>query len=664
MNARAPSWHEANQAALTAALDRVFRVLDAAGRRDAAGEASSGQPAPYRALQLQDALPEEDSALSILASRLGLSAFERDLLVLCAGIELESRFIHACAAAFDDLRQIHPTFSLALALLPDAHWSACSRDRPLRYWRLIDIAPSATLMTSPLSIDERIAHYLAGVDSLDERLEGIVRRCDLLSDDVSQIPEFLWPTVLAAARALRGIHQTSPRTTRIALSGRSARACDDVAALVCRLLGRARFAMRASDIPVGAAERELVARLWNREARLTDAVLTLQCDTDSATDTMRQLLSFVERLDAALLLELPDDASHASFGAVSIDVPDLPPPQRRALLETQLGPLTERMNGKVAISAEQFRLDITAIETVTALTRELSEADPDAPLDHAFWQFCRHHARHSMEQLARRIEPKNDCLHLVVPAPQAEILRQIAVHVRQRTTVHEAWGFAEHCSRGLGITALFAGLPGTGKTMAAEALAATLELDLYQIDLATVSSKYIGETAKNLRKIFDAASESGAILLFDEADALFGRRTEVKDSHDRYANFDVSYLLQRMESYRGLAILTTNMKHALDNAFLRRIRFVIDFPFPDAESRTRIWASVYPAATPTDGLDFDKLGRLNVAGGIIRNIAMHAAYLAADEAVPVQMKHILRAAHIEYAKLERPLTASETQGWL
>jgi SpoVK/Ycf46/Vps4 family AAA+-type ATPase len=244
------------------------------------------------------------------------------------------------------------------------------------------------------------------------------------------------------------------------------------------------------------------------------------------------------------------------------------------------------------------------------------------------------------------------------------MLRQIVAQVRQRSKVHEAWGFAGQYSRGLGITALFAGASGTGKTMAAEVVAAALDLDLYQIDLATVVSKYIGETEKNLRRVFDAATDSGAVLLFDEADALFGKRMEVKDGHDRYANLEVSYLLQRMESYRGLAILTTNMKHALDPAFLRRIPFIVDFPFPDAGHRTRIWQTVFPAETPTEGLDYQKLGRLNVPGGIIRNIALHAAYLAADEDTPVRMEHLLRAARVEYAKLDRPLTAAEAGGWV
>ena len=231
-------------------------------------------------------------------------------------------------------------------------------------------------------------------------------------------------------------------------------------------------------------------------------------------------------------------------------------------------------------------------------------------------------------------------------------------------TVYETWGFATKGLRGLGISALFSGVSGTGKTMAAEVLANELRLDLYRIDLSAVVSKYIGETEKNLRRVFDAAEEGGAILLFDEADALFGKRTEVKDSHDRYANIEVSYLLQRVEAYRGLAILTTNLKSALDTAFLRRIRFILSFPFPDLEQRAEIWRRIFPNQTPTRALDFAALARLNVAGGNIRNIAMNAAFLAANANEPVSMSHLLRSAQGEYSKLERSLTEGEIRGWV
>jgi SpoVK/Ycf46/Vps4 family AAA+-type ATPase len=244
------------------------------------------------------------------------------------------------------------------------------------------------------------------------------------------------------------------------------------------------------------------------------------------------------------------------------------------------------------------------------------------------------------------------------------MLKEIAAQVKQRSKVYDIWGFAVRGANGLGISTLFAGASGTGKTMAAEVLAHELRLDLYRIDLSQVVSKYIGETEKNLQKVFDAAEAGGAILLFDEADALFGKRSEVKDSHDRYANIEVSYLLQRMEAYRGLAILTTNMKSAIDIAFLRRIRFVVQFPFPDITQRTEIWRRIFPARMPTEGLDFNKLARLNVAGGNIRNIALNAAFLAADEDKSVQMSHLLRSAKSEYAKLEKTLTEAEAGGWV
>jgi SpoVK/Ycf46/Vps4 family AAA+-type ATPase len=245
---------------------------------------------------------------------------------------------------------------------------------------------------------------------------------------------------------------------------------------------------------------------------------------------------------------------------------------------------------------------------------------------------------------------------LVLPERERQLLREIAVHVAQRNKVYVEWGFGNANDRGLGITALFSGASGTGKTMAAEVLANELNLDLFRIDLATVVSKYIGETEKNLRRVFDAAEDGGAILFFDEADALFGRRSEIQDSHDRYANIEIGYLLQRMESYHGLAILATNMKGALDPAFIRRVTFIVNFPFPDERSRAEIWRRAFPASTPTEGLQIERLARLNITGGHIHNIAFYASFLAADEGLPVSMKHVKNAAKAEYVKLEMPPT--------
>jgi SpoVK/Ycf46/Vps4 family AAA+-type ATPase len=230
--------------------------------------------------------------------------------------------------------------------------------------------------------------------------------------------------------------------------------------------------------------------------------------------------------------------------------------------------------------------------------------------------------------------------------------------------VYEEWGFSSKGARGLGVSALFCGDSGTGKTLAAEVLAHELGLDLYRIDLASVVSKYIGETEKNLKQVFDAAEEGGVLLLFDEADALFGKRGDVRDSHDRYANIEVGYLLQRMESYRGLAILTTNLRSSLDRAFQRRLRFTVTFPFPDSAQRELIWSKVFPNATPTRGLDVKKLSQLNVAGGNIRNIAMNAAFLAARTDGPVEMGHLMEAARLETHKIDRPLADAELRGWV
>jgi SpoVK/Ycf46/Vps4 family AAA+-type ATPase len=341
-----------------------------------------------------------------------------------------------------------------------------------------------------------------------------------------------------------------------------------------------------------------------------------------------------------------------------VDRPDAA--EQRRLWREALGDTAAPLNGTLDVCATQFRLGTDAI---TSTARSLLVRPADADLATELLLACRSTARARLEGLARRIEPAATWADLVLPESQVMTLRQIASHVRQRMKVYEEWGFGAKSSRGLGISVLFSGESGTGKTMAAEVLASDLGLDLYRIDLASIVSKYVGETEKNLRRIFDAAEDCGAILLFDEADALFGKRSEVKDSHDRYANIEVSYLLQEMEAYRGLAILTTNLKNALDPAFQRRLRFAVQFPFPDAHMRERIWRAAFPARTPLQLIDHAKLARLSVPGGSIRNIAMNAAFIAAESDTPVGMHHLLQAARSEATKRERPYSDAETRGW-
>jgi hypothetical protein len=635
------AWQEANQAALVAALRPVYAALCR----------HAGKPEPLDGETVTTPLLDPLPAIETLTKMFALSPFERAVLLLCAGVELEGRFSEACAAAHGDPRRGFATFGLALAALPDAHWSALSRDRPLRRWRLVELALGDTLTSTSLRIDERILHLLAGVQSSDERLDGVIAPIP----PAAFVPAWIGDTAVSAARAL------AAPDARVLLTGRSAADRAVVAAEALRLAGFLPSLLRAADIPALAPEREALARQWCREARLAQAGLCVQI-TDSAE--ARPLLAFLARIDVPVVVEADEATAPDGLAVVRVAIPSPSAAERREVWADSIAcPVAARMNGALDAVADQFSLDTPAIRSAGAALGLLDpNADGDA-LGRAAWRIGRAHARRSMEQLARRIEPKADWDSLVLPEAQTSTLRQIASHVRQRVTVHERWGFAEKYSRGLGLTALFAGASGTGKTMAAEVLAHTLDLDLFQIDLAGLVSKYIGETEKNLKRVFDAAEDSGAILLFDEADALFGKRSEVKDSHDRYANLEVSYLLQRMEAYRGLAILTTNMRHAIDTAFLRRLRFVVEFPFPDIAERARIWQGVFPSDTPTAALDIFRLARLGIAGGIIRNIAMHAAFLAADAAEPVRMAHLLAAARTEYAKLEKPLGRAETEGW-
>jgi hypothetical protein len=418
--------------------------------------------------------------------------------------------------------------------------------------------------------------------------------------------------------------------------------------------------LRAADIPLAVAEREALARLWEREAALSDSALLLDYDEP---ENSRAALAFLENAHGMLLVASREPLRLWKRPVIRLDVNKPSAAEQKSLWQEVLGPMAPRLNGQLGTLVSQFNLGLQGIHAASAQVLRGVPPEEQA-LGPMLWDACRMQARSRLDDLAQRIEPVTDWHDLVLPDAQLQSLHDIAAQVHQRAKVYESWRFASKGARGLAISALFAGASGTGKTMAAEVLAHDLRLDLYRIDLSQVVSKYIGETEKNLRRVFDAAEEGGAVLLFDEADALFGKRSDVKDSHDRYANIEVSYLLQRMEANRGLAILTTNMKGALDTAFLRRIRFVVQFPFPDATQRASIWRHIFPASTPTESLDMDKVARLNVAGGNIRNIALHAAFLAAHADEPVRMVHLLRAARSEYAKLEKPLTDNEIAGWL
>jgi hypothetical protein len=646
--APADDWMAANQRHLADALARIKRLLE---RHRAVLRGESGEePTP----------PDWDpaAALDRVSSLFGLSSFEHDLLVLCAGVELDSAFGPLCAEAQGDPQRPYPTFSLALALLPDAHWSAVTPSGPLRRWRLIEVGSGGVVTTAPLRIDERLLHYLTGMDVPDARLVGLVRPA-VTGVELAPSHQRLADKVAAVWTG------RSEAPTLIRLCGQSRADREAIAIHACQQLGLSLRVLTADCLPSAPHEIEALARLWQREAALSACALLVECGDGRPDETTKAggLVSFLDQCGGALLLGGQERWPTGRRRAATFDVFKPSAVEQRNAWIAALGPAGEMLNGQVEQLASHFDLSRYTIE---AAALEALAVDPEggAPgFAHAVWDACRGQARPRLDDLAQRIEGSAGWDDLVLPEGQKQLLRDLAAHVRHRATVYERWGFAGRGSRGLGISALFAGASGTGKTMAAEVLASELRLDLYRIDLSAVVSKYIGETEKNLRRIFDAAEEGGAVLLFDEADALFGKRSEVRDSHDRYANIEVSYLLQRMECYRGLAILTSNMKSAVDTAFLRRIRFVIQFPWPDAEQREEIWRRVFPPATPTEGLHPAALAQLNVAGGSIRNIALHAAFLAAEPGEPVRMAHLLRAARTEYAKLEKPLTEAEIEGW-
>ena len=653
------SWGDANQARLVAEFARLRRRV-----RCILPVPTDWPSEDYCDFDVESSL-DPPAAIDRLSDAFGLTLFERDVLLLCAGVEMDSRLAAMCSEALGFPRHDRRgaiTFSLALSVLEEPSWNALAPSAPLRCLRLVELEAGRGLTSAPLRVDERILHYLAGVNRLDARLEPILesRHC---------FHRLAVEHDAAAQAALRSIDFLSSDAPILHLCGDDRCGQEDVASVVAEHLGRQLFILPVEKITdsfrgglngtdsVGAsnAATQFVAR-WTREEALLPGLLLVQCGTGSLTSAARHV---IERLSAPFLLASSEPLRiERMLVRHMVDKPG--PSSQKQLWARALGPAGSKLNGKLDDIAHQFRL---SAQTIASVGSASSSTAVDAA---ALWSTCRSLSRPRLEDLAQRITPAAGWQNLILPEPQMQTLLQLEAQVRHRMTVYESWGFAGMGRRGLGISALFAGASGTGKTLAAEVLANELGLDLYRIDLSAVVSKYIGESEKNLKQVFDAAEEGGVLLLFDECDALFGKRTEGKDSHDRYANIEVSYLLQRMESFQGLAILTTNFKAAMDKAFQRRLRFTVDFPFPGAAERKQLWKLAFPKDTPTQGIDVDSLAQLNMTGGNIRNIALNAAFFAAAEVGrgPVMMKHLLLASRQEAIKVERPLAENEIRGWV
>jgi len=635
-------WATANRDYLVAEFARLRHRIDPNGDSAEATRA-------IREIADSRAALESPSAIDRLEEVFGLSRFERDLLLLCAGVEMDSKLASLCAEAHGHPQRAYVTFGLAMANLAEPHWSALTPAWPLRRFRMVEVEPGHSLLSAPVRIDERILHYLAGMNLLDARLESLLRFSpfpDWIAEEHQQIAE----------QVLRAIESCSQHALLVHLCGDDAQGQEDIASMAAQTAHRKPFVLRAEDIPSSGPDLDQFALLWQRETLLLPAALLLQCGSSGLSQSATH---FLERIPGVVFLASRDPI-RLNQPFVRFDVNKPGPGGQRQLWQRALGAAAENFNGHLDNVSEQFRLSAKIIYS----TGSLVSSEGDSARADELWKMCRSLARPKLEDMANRIVPCASWDDLVLPDLQMQILHQLSAQVRHRMRVYETWGFSGKGRRGLGVSALFAGDTGTGKTLAAEVLACDLGLDLYRIDLSAVVSKYIGETEKNLKQVFDAAEEGGVLLLFDEADALFGKRGEVNDSHDRYANIEVGYLLQRMETYQGLAILTTNLKGSLDRAFQRRLRFSINFSFPDAKQRQAIWSRVFPETTPTRGLDLKKLAQLNVAGGNIRNIALNAAFLAAESGGPVQMMHVLQAARLEAQKIERPLSEAEIRGWV
>ncbi|MBS0527761.1 MAG: ATP-binding protein, partial [Proteobacteria bacterium] len=547
-------------------------------------------------------------------------------------------------------------YGLAFGMLTAPHWDALSPDRPLRYWRIVEPEPGGGLAQAALRIDERVLHFIAGVAATDCVLAGISRIVEAAARADDHDPALV-------RRIARPLSAEGADAAVVVLYGQDQEPAlrRDIALAAARFLSRAALWIEARDLPTDPDSLVSVARHIDREVALSGCLPILAVESPGMDPVG---LGLISRLRSSLvwlgtpnpqLAVLPEPRRLLRF--------EMPAPSR--ICAAQAGRWLRLASGgndedaalRAAIdcASRQFHLGPAALdsmlERIHAIDREQRAQ--------AVWAAAREASRGGLDAIAQRIEAHTTFDDVILPPGQSAMLRDIARQVRLSDRVYRDWGFGAKHGRGQGLVALFAGESGTGKTLAAEAIANEAGLDLYRIDLATLVSKYIGETEKNLKRLFDAAETSGAVLLFDEADALFGKRSEVKDSHDRYANIEIAYLLQRVEAYRGLAILTTNMKSALDRAFMRRIRFVVSFPFPDAAARERIWHRQLPSGAPLGNIDFAALARLNLPGGNIRSVAVNAAFKAADANTPIDQAALMAAARAEFAKLERPLNDVE-----
>ncbi len=627
---------------------------------------------------------DEGSSLRLerLREEFQLTAFDLDVLLINLAPEVDSKYETLYAYVQDDLTKRRPTVALVLHLLCSSFAAKlAARQRftpgaPLLEHGLLHLVQDSTLgpsslLNRALVLDDRIANYLLDGDALDSRLTPYAQLVSpqgdftslFLSDETKQrLHHFSRSNIAQQGQVIfyfQGPDGVGKQTTAEALCRERGYT---LLIIDCERLATIEFTMFAATVHLAVREAKLqhATLYWkNFDALLTDdkrapCALLLQALQDY------QGLTFL----AGTVEWEPTDVLHQAL-FVRLHFP-LPTYGERVQLWTAAFTqhAIDASHVDVPALANQFRLSGGQIRDAAATARNHAQwrSPEDGQVTIAdLTTACRLHSNRKLSALAQKIIPHYVWADLILPADRLQQLRELCNSVKYRALVYEAWGFDRKLSLGKGVNALFAGPSGTGKTMAAEVLASELGLDLYKIDLSTVVSKYIGETEKNLSRIFAEATTSNAILFFDEADALFGKRSEVKDAHDRYANIEIGYLLQRMEEYDGVVILATNLHKNMDDAFVRRMHFTIEFPFPSAQDRLRIWQRIWPQQTPrSTEIPLELIAhRFEIAGGNIRNIALAAAFLAASDGGVINLEHLLHATRREYQKMGKVISEAE-----
>lgn len=546
------------------------------------------------------------TAADDVAALFGLDPFARNILLLCAYCALEPEAQETLDSLLGPGAQSGPSVGLALARLPDAHWQALAADAPLRRLGLMHADGAGAIVTRVLRLAEPVLFRLLDAPCLGEQAAGVlrpVRKTAHLTANRARLAD----RIAARLDLVQGpvLHLTGPDP-----EGKLA-----AFAHAAEQRGQRCYALSALALPTAGGDTLGLCRTLARDLILTHARLVLVLD---GVDDDRAARMFAETYPGPLAIIATEALQVGHRMAIRLDMPVMTTAEQRPVWDEALSGFGTRLNGTLPRIAATFRVAPEIAEAIAAeLTTVPAAPGPgeDPALARAAWDACRRAARPRMDDLAQRIDSPAAWDDLILPARQKQVLAAIVAQVRNRAQVYEDWGFAPRLqNKGLGISALFSGPSGAGKSMAGEVIGNALDLDVYRVDLSAMVSKWVGETEKNLRRVFDAAEDGGVVLQFDEADALFGRRSEVKDSQDRNANIEVSYLLQRLEAYRGLCILTTNLRDNIDEAFMRRIRFAVDFRFPGPAERLAIWRRVFPGDTPCGALDFERLAQLTVPG--------------------------------------------------